>query len=264
VHSSPVPQPTVGQHCFYYRVVDTATGKPATYFTQERLAMLTGRLRHGVGRAFVAAGTNDDWVQSYVHGHGVDWCDQRLSYVGFPDVQRGGGAFGLRVDCAAVVLPAGDARALQHLQAAGRLDCEAYAASNAVSFIPTEQPDFCRVFNTPARTWTTVTPVAHFGSLFTADWKSSEFLTGLASSALAQIDHDEAAIARVQVRSTPFYSSVLDDMLGIPANQYFIPVHMRGKFSFAHVRIEFDRDVTGPVLMGLGQFRGFGLFAGGV
>lgn len=107
-------------------------------------------------------------------------------------------------------------------------------------------------YTQPARTWSTVTPVVWPGHDDCDAGKAERILrkafvhSGLAPEFVAGIEE-------LEWRTVGFRAGV--DL----AYRYQRPDHMNGRMY--HVRVRFPHPVSGPISVGAGRYRGFGLFA---
>ncbi len=111
-------------------------------------------------------------------------------------------------------------------------------------------------YTAPSRSWASVTPVL-LDRMPKADrvkepcaWR--EEVAGIIVKSCEHVGLPEPIAVRVE--KTPFFVGSLRAMPG----QGGFPQLRKGRFQ-VHVAIEFDRPVQGPVLLGAGRFRGYGL-----
>jgi CRISPR-associated protein Csb2 len=108
----------------------------------------------------------------------------------------------------------------------------------------------------PSRSWASVTPVVLDRMPKTDRIKDPigwrEEVAGIVSSSCRNVGVPEPVAVRVE--KTPFFRGSLRAMPG----QGGFPQLRDGRFQI-HVKIDFDRPVRGPVLLGAGRFRGYGL-----
>jgi CRISPR-associated protein Csb2 len=108
----------------------------------------------------------------------------------------------------------------------------------------------------PSQSWASVTPVVLDRMPKTDRIKDPigwrEEVAGIMSSSCRNVGLPEPVAVRVE--KTPFFRGSLRAMPG----QGGFPQLRDGRFQI-HVAIDFDRPVRGPVLLGAGRFRGYGL-----
>jgi CRISPR-associated protein Csb2 len=113
-----------------------------------------------------------------------------------------------------------------------------------------------RTWTEPSRHWASVTPVV-LDRVPKTDRKTdcrawNEEVAGLVCSSCANQDLPQPLAVRVE--KTPFFVGSLRAMPG----QGGFPQYRPGSVQ-VHVDIEFDVEVEGPILLGAGRFRGYGL-----
>lgn len=113
-----------------------------------------------------------------------------------------------------------------------------------------------RTYNGPSRSWASVTPVL-LDRMPKVDrvkdpvgWR--EEVAGIVAQSCRNIGLPQPVAVRVE--RTPFFHGSLRGMPG----QGGFPQLRKDKHQ-VHIVIEFNRDVLGPVLLGAGRFRGYGL-----
>jgi CRISPR-associated protein Csb2 len=108
----------------------------------------------------------------------------------------------------------------------------------------------------PSKSWASVTPVVLDRMPKTDRVKNPigwrEEVAGIVAQSCKNVRLPEPIAVRVE--KTPFFRGSLRAMPG----QGGFPQLRAGRFQ-VHVAIEFDRPVRGPVLLGAGRFRGYGL-----
>jgi len=108
----------------------------------------------------------------------------------------------------------------------------------------------------PSRSWASVTPVVVDRMPKTDRVKDPigwrEEVAGIVAQACKNVGLPEPAAVRVE--KTPFFRGSLRAMPG----QGGFPQLRAGRFQ-VHIAIDFGRPVRGPVLLGAGRFRGYGL-----
>jgi CRISPR-associated protein Csb2 len=107
-------------------------------------------------------------------------------------------------------------------------------------------------YTKPARVWSTVTPVVWPGH-DDRDERKAEAMLRKAFVHAGLMPELVAAIEELDWRAVGFRAGV--DL----AQRYVRPEHMTGRAY--HVRVRFPHAVPGPLAVGAGRYRGFGLFA---
>lgn len=229
-----------------------AEGKRA-FNTQSRTKDVAGMLRHRVAAVAPMAGFSEDEIRTLIHGHANEpntqlrgeEADRRFQFLPLPTINPKLN----RVESIRRVLvvgPPGEERRVRELQRrlAGELlehEGEPRAMLNVL-----ERSDWVlRQYVEPSATWTSVTPVVlpghHKGDLTVADrmlWKAFEH---------ARLPKP----VELDWRPVGFRAGVE------LASKYLRPTNMNG--SMFHVRVRFPEKVTGPLSVGAGRYRGFGL-----
>jgi CRISPR-associated protein Csb2 len=246
------PVPTTNLHNWVvFALADPLTHAPKKYPLRQ-VAIATGSLRHNVTELAQQKGYPESWIKQYCCGHddfgGSASTMARLRYVALPRLNSNGD---WEIGHVAPVLPRNDTRT-DWLQLDGWL-------SFVDGFVDTEyrnsQTQFLE-YTGSHKTWVTITPVLLPVSVYETNFALPEARQLLFCDALGMDTK-----VKILTRSMPFFSSTTQTMFGLPAHQYWYPKHISNhRFSIGHMRLDFEEAVQGPILAGLGQFRGFGLF----
>jgi CRISPR-associated protein Csb2 len=106
-----------------------------------------------------------------------------------------------------------------------------------------------RQYTGEARVWSTVTPVI---------WPGHDDGDAAKAEKLLRKAFLNSGIPPELVQTAEFDWRNIGFRAGLdPANQYVKPDHLSGKVS--HVRVGFQHPVRGPLAIGAGRYRGFGL-----
>lgn len=239
------------------------------------VARVAGMVRHATADVADRVGWDKSVVDSRIQGHGEhkngqSTSDDRLLFLPLPSITPHGVKEIRRV---LVVGPAGfDLAPLRRLLHGQELtDEQSKTAVAMLSFIPPSDKSV-RPFIGPAERWSTVTPVvlpgyddpdglrAKIKARVTADEQKS-LLARLDTRILALIwkafhqagwTADALTGAEVEYRSAGWFRG-----LDLAKNYELPPL----KYPRYHLRVRFPRPVRGPLAIGAGRYRGFGLFA---
>jgi CRISPR-associated protein Csb2 len=259
---------------FQLLTLDAARFQP--YSPARQTIAVAGMLRHATAAAARAAGRAEDWVNSFVLGHGGgpsgqargEAADNRFTYLPLPTVEERGRAGGPKrfvvgsIRRALVVGPpggTGEATAWARRALSGRelLPANARTPGALLSLIP-DSDGRLRHYVGASSAWSTVTPVVLPGYDDAQPGKAERLLR----RAIRQAGFREtwARDVEVELRRVGFREG-LD-----PATRYGPPAYLKG-YPRYHVRVRW-RDpagqplsVRGPVVLGAGRYCGLGLFA---
>jgi CRISPR-associated protein Csb2 len=261
----------------YYSSLERPLGRPYIIFAlrradgeffpeaQARLIHVAGMARHAaicamdIKKGFPPPGLPDpaQWVEYFVAGHRNGRDDhQQFSYVPLPSIgHEHADAMIRRV---MIIAPHGFETHLRHL--AEQLDgCQLEREHGGeASILERLRGDgVTRLYTQCAKTWATVTPVILPGCDDHKPTKTRKLMVAaLRQSGIEQpCEFTWSAVPNFP-HCLPAYSR---DRHGRPTG-YFRPDHLH-KFSMVHVRITFQNQVAGPLVIGAGRHYGFGLLA---
>jgi len=218
-------------------------------------------IRHATGS--VCEGWPFGSIEGFVHGHdGPDKqlkgerANNRFMYLPLPSIERRGD-LGNHVGAIRRVLiaaPAGFQSRIDWIRR--RLPGQELVAPDGevtglLNLLPTRDWVLSRYIQ-PARTWSTVTPVVWPGH----DDRDVRKAEAILLKAFVQAGLAPELVANIQDfdwRTVGFRAGV--DL----AHRYQRPDHMNGRMY--HVRVRFPHPIPGPLAVGAGRYRGFGLFA---
>lgn len=251
------------------------------YHHVRHVATVAGMVRHAAATVAGQFGKDVDWVNAHVLGHGDEkdgqaTSDERLMYLPLPSITPNGVSGVRRV---LVVGWPGCAewsdlrRRLNGCELIDRVTCQPVAMLSHVA----SADKGVTPFTDPARTWSTVTPVIlpghddpdglrrRYRERVASGGASVEeqrhLLTRLDTRILSLLwkafhqagwSSDELAGAELEYRSVGWFRGLE------LANNYELPPL---KFPRYHVRVRFTQAVSGPLVVGAGRYRGFGIFA---
>ncbi len=229
--------------------------------TARRCRDVAGWSRHATGN--VCDGWPFGSTEGFVHGHDGpgkqlkgELANERFMYLPIPSIERRGD-LGNHVGAIRRVLiaaPPGFQNRIDWIrrrlpgQDLVNLDGEIVGMLN---LLPTKDWVLNR-YTQPARTWSTVTPVVWPGH-DDRDARKAESILRKAFVQAGLAPELVAAIEELDWRAVGFRAGV--DL----AHRYAKPDHMNGRMY--HVRVRFPHPVPGPLAVGAGRYRGFGLFA---
>jgi CRISPR-associated protein Csb2 len=240
-----------------------------------KVATVAGMVRHVAAEAAKKAyGWDDAAVGLHVQGHdgtkqGQATSDMRLQFLPLPSVQPVVGVGGIR-RVLVVGWPGFDIAPLRRLLNGCELIEKEKGAVAMLSHVATTDKEV-RKYTEPAAVWSTVTPVILPGhddpdglrrklkERVTAD-EQKHLLERLDTRVLSLLwkafeqagwTADALAGAELEYRSVGW-------LRGLElAKSYDLP---EVKFPRYHVRVKFPRAMAGPLVVGAGRYRGFGLF----
>jgi len=225
-----------------------------SFDTLTRTKDVSGMLRHRVAEVAKAIELlSSDEIRSLIHGHANEpytqlrgeSADRRFQFLPLPTINHGLN----RVESIRRVLVVGqpgEERRVRELQRRLAGELLEHAGQPRAMLNVLERSDWVlRQYVEPSATWTSVTPVVlpghHKGDLSVADrmlWKVFEH---------ARLPKP----VELDWRPVGFRAGVE------LASKYLRPTNMNG--SMFHVRVRFPGEVTGPLAVGAGRYRGFGL-----
>jgi CRISPR-associated protein Csb2 len=277
---SPVPPLTTFRSVGYRRSTDPAANAiaafsllkpdvsgPRAFDTVRRTRDVAGMLRSAVARIAADQGWPESRINQFVHGTTPDGAGptsgitspSRFSYLPLPTIARyrQNDRPVQRVDAIRRVLiaaPAGCSEAIgwaRRAMSGEDLRDEAGVSQALLTLLP-RSDDVLRGYLDAAEGWSTVTPLLlprHHG--YDPDEAESELRL-----AFVQAGYSPDLVARLALewRRVGFRAGV--DL----TSKYLPPENLANKPRY-HVRVRFPQPVPGPIVVGSGRFRGFGLFA---
>lgn len=236
-------------------------------FSQARLKCVSAMVRHaaikamGVQKGFPPPGIIDPakWVDSFVAGHRPDGVadHKQFSYVPLPSVGHPHSDGNIRR--VMIMAPFGQDNNLIHL--AEQLDGYQLEreGGGAAPVLRRGRPDnVTALYTTQSCIWATVAPVILPGHDDHKPAKAKKLL--LAAFAQSGIEQP----CEFTWGALPYFPNCLSaysrDRNGRPIG-CLRPKKLEG-LTAVHVRMRFDKPVAGPIVVGAGRHRGFGVFAG--
>lgn len=243
-----------------------------------RVAAVAGMVRHAVAAVARQMGHPVEWVNAHILGHGDEkdgqaTSDERLMFLPLPSLTPNGVSGIRRVlvvgwpGCAELA----DLR--RRLNGCELIDRDTCTPVAVLSQLATTDREVMK-FSEPGRTWSTVTPVILPGhddpsglrrKLRERDGKSADEqkhllerldsrIVSLLSKAFHQAGWPADALAWAELEYRP-----VGWLRGLDvARNYHLPPLGYPKY---HVRVRFRQAMAGPLAVGAGRYRGFGLFA---
>lgn len=247
------------------------------YHHVRRVATVAGMVRHAAATVARQLGHPDRWVNTHVLGHGDEkdgqaTSDERLMFLPLPSMTPNGVSGVRRVLVAGWPGCAELADLRRRLNGAELIDRETCQPVAVLSQLATSDKEV-RKFTDPAEVWSTVTPVILPGhddpdglrrKLKERDGKAAgeqkNLLERLDTRILALLwkafhqagwTADSLAGAELEYRPVGWLRG-----LDVAKNYHLPPVG----YPRYHVRVRFRQPVRGPLAVGAGRYRGFGLF----
>jgi CRISPR-associated protein Csb2 len=198
-----------------------------------------------------------DVIASFVQGHVDAGADksQCLSYLAIPSV-TGPYPDGLIRRVLVCEPPESDGRVAQILERrmAGAVLTSEEGVEEAVLAPPDGRDDVLYRYQKPSSVWRSVTPVILHGYNSKSGRISIAKTERLLLRAFAMAGYDEGHVTGLAFQAAPFWRGCGH------AREIRVPKHLDG-FPRLHVQVAFRSHVSGPVLAGIGQHYGIGLFA---
>ena len=229
--------------------------------TTRRTRDVAGMVRHAVAEITRQQGWSEEEINVFVHGKTPDGTGpargqtspDRFSYLPLPTINRALN----RVESIRRVLVAAPAHCadrlpwLRRVLAGEALHDDRNQPAALLTILPASDW-VLRRYCEPTQTWSTVTPVV----LPIHDGYDPESAGKWIATAFEQAGYAPELIAasEVQWERVGFRSGV--DLV----SQYRAPKNLESKPRY-HLRVRFPHAIRGPVAIGSGRFRGFGLFA---
>lgn len=225
---------------------------------------VAGMVRHAADVAARTAGRSVEWVNGYVHGHTADGtqpargegADARFMYLPLPSVEfrkDRGTHIGMIRRVLVVGPPGGRAevdwvrRALNGQELFGETSGEPVAM---VATIPNADKNV-QHYAGASRTWSTVTPVIRPGH-DEGDAATAEHLL--------RRTFEQAGLSRELVKDAVLEWRYVGFRAGVDLVRHYRPPETMRRLPAYHVRVRFPSPVKGPLAVGAGRYRGFGLF----
>jgi len=246
--SDPVPRPT----CVFNILKPDASGNLG-FHTARRTRCVAAWIRHAVAEVCQAAGWDD--FLPFVHGHNADGSlpnaavnsSQRFQYLPLPTIN----SKLQRVESIRRVMVAAPAGCEARIDFIRRrlLGHELRWDDKVVGLLNLQTGrDWVREqYVRPARVWSTVTPVILDGFNDHNARKTEKLLTK------ALVNAGVSAELQFEHGAFGFRAGVE------PVREFLRPEKLTG--SMVHVRLRFREPYCGPLAIGAGRYRGFGLFA---
>jgi CRISPR-associated protein Csb2 len=256
--TDPAPRPWVA-----FGILKPDASGNASFGTARRCGDVAAWVRHATGTACA------DWADagSFVHGHAADGtqakgdgADERFMYLPLPTVNHALGrvesirrvliatppACRDRITLIRRRLPGHDLVARQE----GELESKAVVVG-LLNLLPTSDW-VLKQYIEPARVWTTVTPVLRPGF----DDRDAKKAEGLLRTAFLQAGFPPGLVekAGLEWRAVGFRAGVEH------VRRFDPPKELKEKYPAFHVRVTWPVPVSGPVAVGAGRYRGFGVF----
>lgn len=221
---------------------------------------VAGMLRNAVAALLRSQGWPEERINVFVHGKTPDGASpaqgetspDRFQYLPLPTINSGLD----RVDAIRRVLLIAPPHCLEEIAQARRiLSGELLAHDGEPKALLTILPHsdwVLRQYVAPSENWSTVTPVILNGY----DDRDSNKARKLLKTAFLQAGFKKELVDRIELewRGVGYRAGV--DL----ASRYLPPRNLDGSPRY-HVRVRFPQPVSGPIAVGRGRFRGFGLFA---
>lgn len=215
-------------------------------------------MRHATATALREEGYRDDFVNSYVLGHGTG-NGKHISFVPVPTIRRTHGDGAVRR--VMLVEPPDANGSITELLQRKMATTELLTLVNGGPPKPVcvvadpEKQDFVFPFYLQeAALWESVTPVVLHGYNSEHGKFSLKKTEQLLYQAFEKSGYSRSSIAELYFQSAPFWAGTQG------ALQMRIPQHL-SKWPRYHVSVRFKEPVVGPVLVGIGGHYGIGLFA---
>ena len=216
-------------------------------------------MRHAAADALLREGHTEDFVNSYVLGHG-NGHGRHMSFVPLPSI----GTMHTNGSVRRVMLvePAGEDGSITELLQTKLAASELMSLANGGSPKPvcvlaaaSRDDGVLRLYLGTAKVWESVTPVVLHGFNSEHGKFSLKKTEQLLYQAFEKSGYSRQQIAELYFQPAPFWAGTEG------ALQMRVPQHL-SKWPRYHVSVRFTEAVAGPVLVGIGRHYGIGLFAG--
>lgn len=252
-----------------FSLTSIADGSAATFWSAN-VAQLAGQIRHAAKNAAGRCGWDQSMINAYVCGHDAPE-EHRLAFLPLPSI--GHPHADAMIRRALVVAPTGDEDPLRQLRARLIGALQPDHGEQTVALTPGSTADgVVRRYVGVARLWATVTPailpghISHrgrFGEPFTLD---ADDLAGNASTSVGK-KAARVAVRLLEMSGVPhcMVSQItftrVPPLANLPHAMGFRPPRKLERYQRAHVCLVLKAAEAGPLALGLGRFRGFGLLA---
>ncbi len=245
--------------------------------TQRKAREVAGMVRCAMAKRAEAQGWPPDRIKSFVQGHGDEKVgqavtDDRLMFLPLPSITP------LKVESVRRVIvaspPGSRVREIQQMLAGADLIRDGETEPVAIlSLLP--QSDKCvKPYSRPSRAWSTVTPVLLPGYDDPAHLRrklKDNSDPVVQKRCLERLDHRTLDLLKKAFRHAGFAPELVEQMqiewrrggfrAGVDLASRYCPPKNLAKFPAYHVRVRFPHSIPGPLAVGAGRYRGFGLFA---
>jgi len=246
---------------------------------------VAGMVRHAVAAAARDQGWTDERINTFVHGKTLDGalpssgenCPERFQYLPLPTINPKLG----RVESTRRVLIAAPPHCSQQITWARRAlaGAELINNDNDTAALLTILPGsdwVLKQYVDSSTTWSTVTPVILPG-YDDPDHLRRKLKNGVDAKTqtryLARLDSRMEQLLRKSFRQAGYADELMKDAnlewrevgfrAGVGKASAYLPPENLNNATRVHVRVQFPSKIPGPVVVGSGRFRGFGLFMGG-
>lgn len=218
--------------------------------------VVAGQMRHAAAGVLRREGFGEDFVTSFIEGHGGGDEPVRMSFV--PLASIGHAHSDGRIRRAMFVEPLnGDGEAVRMLAAAltGQAALDEQTGRPAFQFGELERRDtVTRVYVERAKVWRSVTPVVLHGFNSNSGKISLKKTDRLLYRAFEMAGYGRDLIENIVFQAAPLWGGTG------AAFHIRLPKHLE-RLPRYHVEVRFGREVNGPVLAGIGRHCGLGVFA---
>lgn len=266
----PYTRPVNFGHAFY-RNTAVAPGRRFIAFTLEQLdggvfavpwhrgQVVAAMVRHAAKEAMIQEEMDSAWVDSYICGH-TDTQDlgHRLSYLPLPSIGHQHSDGGIRR--VLIVEPPSPTPAdrecldLLAIKLAGVTLTDHFGAPRAILVSPENTRTVLPFYKREAAVWESVTPVCLHGFNASRRELSLTKTNRLLCQAFDAAGFPTSSIIELNFQPAPYWGGCG------AAGRIGVPGHL-AKWPKLHVRVRFNRRVSGPVLAGIGRHYGIGVFA---
>jgi CRISPR-associated protein Csb2 len=236
-------------------VLDRSAWLPAT-----RANCVAAMTRHATAEAAQHQGRENEWVDSYVHGHRSTGEDTkpRFSYLPLPTIEHrgeGGCVVGgiRRVILAELVEASAGYPSWARQMLPGQFLIDEQSEERVAMLAPLNESDWVlRQYTGSSDTWATITPVVLPGS----DEGKFAKAEKLFFKALRHAGYSSDALSELEFRNVSFWPG------GDLALRFQRPDYLRkNSWSVHHMRLRWKQRIKGPLALGAGRHCGLGIFA---
>ena len=253
-----------------------------SFDAMRRTRDVAGMARHAIALAARDQGWPEEKINVFVHGKTTDGSQpptgptspDRFQYLPLPTINHG---MGRRVESIRRVLIAAPSHCAQEITWVRRAMAGAELVhNNEVAALLTILPGsdwVLKQYVDESKTWSTVTPVILPG--FDDPSNLRKKLKGVRDADtqqryLAKLDARIEELLRKSFRQAGFSDELMNDaelnwrevgfQAGVDLASRYIPPENVANARRVHVRVRFPNAIRGPIAVGSGRFRGFGLF----